>query len=178
LKKKKFSLKSANKAIVAVGFTLLICASALLFFMTEEKSTTSVFNKNENTFGSVEFVVVDGFSEEPLKQAKVVIIETGEIYYTDEFGKTPKVLVPIIRDRRYDKIIPKPWGEISVIIYKEEYLEYALFYLQVFEGETREGIKILMFKQEDASSANPFSIIEGPNRLWVNELINIYQKVE
>lgn len=178
MNKKKPRIKKASKMFVAVGFALLLCASGFLFFLAEERSVVSVFNKNNISYGSVEFVVVDGFSETPLSQAKVVIVDTGEIYYTDEFGKTPKILVPIIRDKRYDKIMPKPWGEISVIIYKEEYLSYALFYLQVIEGQTRENVEILMFKEEDAMSANPFSIIEGPNRLWVNELIRKYQKKE
>ena len=74
-------------------------------------------------------------------------------------------------DKRYDKILPKPWGEISVIFYKEGYIDYALFYLQVLEGNTRENVEILMFENGKMQSDQPFSIIEGPNKIWVNEMI-------
>jgi len=167
---KKLNMKTINKTIAAIVFTALLISSAFIFSKIDQKNAVAVL-KNANSFGSVEFCVVDGFLNEPLCEVKVVIVETGEVYYTDEFGKTPKILVPIIRDKRYDKILPKPWGEISVIFYKEGYMDYALFYLQVLEGNTRENVEILMFENGKMQSDQPFSIIEGPNKIWVNEII-------
>jgi hypothetical protein len=83
--------------------------------------------------------------------------------------------VPVIRDTRYDAILEKPWGEISLIVYKDGFVPYALFYLQVLAGQTREGVKILLFEQGSTDSGEPFSIIEGPNRVWVNQLVKMYR---
>jgi hypothetical protein len=166
--------KKINSIIAISTFVVLLICSAFIFSKVNQNKAIAVLNKASN--GSVEFVVIDGFSKAPVSQAKVVIVETGEVYYTDEFGKTPKILVPIVRDQRFDQILPKPWGEISVIFFKNGYVDYALFYLQVLEGETREGVEILMFSQENVTSGQPFSIIEGPNKLWVNAIIKQFKK--
>jgi hypothetical protein len=104
-----------------------------------------------------------------------VILETGKKYSTDAGGSTGVIDVPVIRDTRFDNIIPKPWGEVSLIVYKDGFLPYALFYLQVADGQTRSGVKILLFEDNSTGSSEPFSIIEGPNRAWVNELVKRYQ---
>ena len=122
--------------------------------------------------------VVEGFTETPIEGAAVIIIETGEIYYTDETGNTDVIQVPFIRDTRYDDILSKPWGEVSLIVYKDGYVPYALFYLQVLENETRQGVKILLFSDDQTQSDEPFAIIEGPNRLWVDALIKMYRPTE
>jgi hypothetical protein len=69
----------------------------------------------------------------------------------------------------------KQWGEITLIVYKEGFVPYALFYLQVIGGQTREGVKILLFEEGQTESAQPFSIIEGPNRVWVDALVEMYR---
>ncbi len=172
---KKLKLKTINKSIAIFVFTLLLISSAFIFSKIEQKNAIAVL-KNSDNFGSVEFVTKDGYTNAALSQTKIVIVETGEVYYTDENGKTPKIIVPIIRDKRYDKILAKPWGEISVIFYKDGYLDYALFYLQVLEGNTRENVEILMFESDKVNSDQPFSIIEGPNKIWVNEMITKYKR--
>ena len=83
--------------------------------------------------------------------------------------------MPVIRDKRYDAILEKPWGEVTLIIYKEGFVPYALFYLQVIGGQTREGVKILLFEQGGTESNEPFSIIEGPSRAWVDALVEMYR---
>ena len=123
----------------------------------------------------VQFQVVDGFKEIPLKDATVVVLDTNKSYQTDEEGLTPVIEVPVISDSRFDRILQKPWGEINAIIYRKDYIPYALFYLQVFKDKTRKGVKILLFKEGEVTSKEPFSIIEGPNRLWVDQLIKQYQ---
>jgi hypothetical protein len=125
--------------------------------------------------GKVQFQVVEGFTETPLEGATVVILDTDKSYQTDAQGFSPVIEVPIITDDRFNKILQKPWGEINAIIYKKDYIPYALFYLQVFKDKTRKGVKILLFKEGEVASSEPFSIIEGPNRLWVEQLIKEHQ---
>lgn len=128
--------------------------------------------------GKVQFLVVDGFTEKPLEDATVVVLDTNKQYKTDKEGLTAAIEVPIVEDRRFNTIMPKTWGEINVVIYRQGYIPYALFYLEVFPDKTRKGVKILLFKEGEVSSSEPFSIIEGPNRIWVKEIIEKYRPKE
>lgn len=170
----KFIGKRNLFAAIGVSVALLVGAIILVVSITGQASSP-VFSFGSSGEARLSVHVVEGYSETPIKDASVVIVETGEVYCTDENGHTQIIEVPAMRDTRYDDILQKPWGEITLIIYKEGFLPYALFYLQVLDGETREGVKILLFEQGVTSSEEPFSIIEGPNRIWVDELIKMYQ---
>lgn len=65
----------------------------------------------------------------------------------------------------------KPWGEISLVVYKNGYVPYALFYLQIMSDTTRKGPQILMFQKGDTELDEPISIIEGPSKMWVDAII-------
>jgi hypothetical protein len=142
-------------------------------FLSGGDSITAM-SLNSSSGAKLTLKVVEGYTETPITGAKVVILETGKVYETDENGDTDVIDVPVIRDTRFDGLIPKPWGEVSLIVYKDGFLPYALFYLQVIGGETRKGVKILLFENNSTGSSEPFSIIEGPNRLWVDELVKKY----
>lgn len=172
--------KNRKQLIAAAAISLLLLAGAVVLFTAllnpDTQSVFSLGKKGNSAKFSVK--VVEGYSESPIEGASVVVVDTGDVYTTDENGMTQEIEVPFVRDTRYDKIIPKPWGEVSIIIYKEGFLPYALFYLQVLEGETRQGVKILLFEKGISESSEPFSIIEGPNRLWVNELIDKFKPAD
>ncbi len=170
----RFNDRRSLFAAIGVSVLLLFGAVILLVSMTGQKNK-AVFSYGKEGTARLSVYVVEGYTETPIKDASVVVVETGEIYQTDEKGMTQVIKVPCKRDTRYDDILQKPWGEITLIIYKEGFLPYALFYLQVLDGQTREGVKILLFEEGSTSSQEPFSIIEGPNRIWVDELIKMYQ---
>lgn len=152
---------------------MLLASSILLTSIIPlNNDSLSVFASGSTA--TVSFSVVEGYTETPIPGAKVYIMETGEYYSTDEKGNTSEISVPVILDKRFDSAITKPWGEINLIVYKDEYTPYALFYLQVSSSIPRKNIKILMFKKDEVDSSEPFSIIEGPNKLWVNKLIEKY----
>ena len=165
---------------IAVSRCLLLCAGTLgfVFLQGNENPSLGVFSTASSKEGIFIPCVMDGRTGEPIEGAKVVIPETGETYTTGKDGKTQAIAVPITRDERFDKMIQKPWGEISVLVYKDGYVPYALFYLELLAGETREGPEILMFHESDVSSGEPFSIIEGPNRTWVKAMIEKYQPAQ
>jgi len=159
---------------VSVAVFLLAGAAILTVFMTEGGSIAAMsFGNTGNAKLTVN--VLEGYTNTPVEGAKVVILETNKTYATDKNGNTATIEVPVIRDSRFDDIIPKPWGEVSLIVYKDGFLPYALFYLQVVDGQTRKGVKILLFENNSAGNSEPFSIIEGPNRAWVDELVKMYQ---
>lgn len=166
---------------VAIIVCLLLLAGSLTLtynIAVSDPGILPVIARNTSQTAKVQFKVVEGFTEKALQDATVVVLDTNKSYKTDLEGLTPIIEVPVIHDTRFDSILSKPWGEISVIIYKKDFIPYALFYLQVFKEKTRKGVKILLFKKGEITSEEPFSIIEGPNRLWVEELIKKYQPKE
>jgi hypothetical protein len=173
-RKQPRSPKRNLAAAVAVSLLLLVGAVMMTVFLSGDNSIAAM---SFGTSGNAKFTVsvVEGYTDTPIADAKVVVLETGKSYATDANGNTEAIDVPVIRDTRFDKIIPKPWGEVSLIVYKDGFLPYALFYLQVMGGETRKGVKILLFENNSTGNSDPFSIIEGPNRLWVDELVKRYQ---
>jgi len=167
--------------IAAVFVCLLLLAGSLTLtynIAINDPGALPALARNIGGTAKVQFKVVEGFTEQALPDATVVVLDMDKSYKTDAEGLTPVVEVPVIHDGRFDGILSKPWGEISVIIYKKDFIPYALFYLQVFKDQTRKGVKILLFKEGEIASSEPFSIIEGPNRLWVDELIKKYQPKE
>ena len=169
-------LKNRRTLFAALGVSFTLLAGAILtgLLLSDGSGSVSAFSSATDTaYFSVK--VVEGYSDAPLSSAQVVVLGSNEVYTTDESGMTPVIAVPAARDTRYDDILPKPWAEVSMIIYKDGYIPYALFYLQVMEGETREGVKILLFEEGAADSSEPFSIIEGPNRAWVDALVEKYR---
>jgi hypothetical protein len=125
--------------------------------------------------GSIIIFVEDGPSQKPLRNACVVIPETGGQYYTDENGKTETIRAPIREDSDYSGILPKPWGEITLLVYKQGYVDCAIFHVNIYENQTRNGPTVLLFPVTPDVGDQPFTLTEAPNRLWVNELLGKYR---
>lgn len=167
---------SRRSLAAAIGVSVLLLAGAVMMtVLLSDGGSIAAMSLGSTGAAKLTVNVLEGYDEAPITGAKVVILETGKVYETDENGNTEIIEVPVIRDTRFDGIIPKPWGEVSLIVYKEGFLPYALFYLQVVGGETRKGVKILLFEDNSTGNPEPFSIIEGPNRAWVDELVKMYQ---
>jgi hypothetical protein len=167
--------KDRHTLAAAAGICLLLLIGAVVLAFTLAPSSVSVFSTASADTAKLTVRVLEGYTESPIANASVVVLETGKVYQTDNKGMTEIINVPVIRDNRYDAILEKPWGEVTLIIYKEGFVPYALFYLQVIGGQTREGVKILLFEQGDTESNEPFSIIEGPSRAWVDTLVEMYR---
>lgn len=118
--------------------------------------------------------VIDAHTEAPLEHAQVVVLETGKTYQTDATGHTPPIRVATSSDAHFQNILPKPWSEVSLIAYCDGYTPYAVFYLQVYPGQTRNGPNLYLFS-DSGENAPPLSIIEGPDDAWVQELVRKYK---
>jgi hypothetical protein len=168
-------MKNRRTLLAALGVSFTLLAGAILtgLLISDGASIAAFSTADDTAYLSVK--VVEGYTEAPLSDVQVVVVETDQVYTTGRDGMTDVIAVPAARDTRYDGILPKPWAEVSLIIYKDGYIPYALFYLQVMAGQTREGVKILLFEEGAPGSSEPFSIIEGPNRVWVDELVEKYR---
>ena len=125
--------------------------------------------------GSLQIKVVDGFSDLPLLGATVVVPEADAQHITDENGQTPAIIVPIENDPRFNTLLSQPWGQATIMVYKEGYIPYALFYTAVWENQMRQGPTIYLFPEGATEGNEPFIVVEGPQRLWVQELLEKYQ---
>ena len=144
---------------------LLICSILVLVGCKKEE--------NNNVFGQVNVTVLDGFSGMPVEQVKIVIPEGEQVAYTDSSGKCSIKNVPIIFDNRYP--IKQGYGTFSLLGYKEGYNDYALFFAQLKEEETR-NIKIYMFLSDAPfSQGTPLSTIESPEKDWVIEILDKFR---
>jgi hypothetical protein len=153
-------------ALAALALTLLI----LCFSLPGEETPASAAPS-----GFLQLRVLDGATEEPLAGATVVIPETGAASVTDENGLTEKFAVPIEPPAAYQAFAPASWGEVTVLVYKEGYADYALFHVEVWENQLRSGPNVYLFAQSPSDYQQPFSIVEGPPRLWVNGLLDQFR---
>lgn len=127
------------------------------------------------TEGKIKIEVVDGFTDTPICGATVVIPEINQSFITDENGLTPLITVPVKIDSRFNQILPQDWGGLSVLVYCDGYTDYALFYTHIKEGEERDAVRIYLFEDGSTGSSQPFSIIEGPERQWVQKMLDKYR---
>ena len=164
-------LFSAVLAVALAAGAAYFGKSALPAEQTEE--VRAVFSAQRS--GSISPVVLDAKTQAPISGATICIPETGKTYQTDENGTAGAISIPILRDTRYDKMLPKDWGEITLLVYKEGYAPYALFYLRIREKEARIGPTIYLYTTESFGLETPFSIIENPEDAWAAELIKKYR---
>ena len=148
--------------LAAVAALLIITGSCIIFAATI---------KHDLPTGSIQICVCDGFTEEPIANARVVIPETGDELYTDSNGLTNPLEVPYLTDEHYKHISPQDYGRITVIVYADGYIPYAIFFVHVHKNENR-LINTWLF--EDDGTSDPFVIIESPDTKWANELIRSY----
>ena len=166
-----------NKRIILIKSCTLLFVAAIIAlgsyggYSILHQSAVSTASQPYPHTGSLQLEVLDGMTQHPLEDVIIVIPETGEKYTTNAEGKTPVIQVPIIENETYRDILAQPWGEITVLAYKDGYIPYALFHTQIWENEARQGPQLLLFPQDSSDSDQPFSIVEGPQRIWVNDLI-------
>lgn len=135
-------------------------------------------NIGTTSHGFVQPFVVDGFTEDPIAGAQVVVPELNMYFPTGKDGMTAPIKVPVRADSNFERINPKTWGEITLIVYKENYIEYVLLNAQVSENEVRKGPMILLFPISVGGRNQPFALIESPHDEWVSDLVDKYRKDE
>lgn len=155
-------------AVAVVGFALY----GLTILPVE---SLPIFDPQEDPWGNLIINAQDGLSKEPLSGVTVVIPETGQRYVTDDNGQTGVITVPIVADAAYSAILPQTWGEITILAYKDGYADYAVFHVHVWENQTRYGPTLMMFSSDQDATGQPFTLTEGPHRLWVQQLLNQFR---
>lgn len=152
-------------SVIIITFTLLS-----VNYLRKNNTTASIPNSGEN--GLISFCILNGPDDVPLKGAKVVIPEANVAVLTSVNGCTPVIPVPILYNSNFDNINKQPWGEISVLVYKKGYADFAMFHVQVRANKPRGPVELLLFPKNDNTV---FSLVEGPPNDWVKDILNKYR---
>lgn len=149
-------------------FWLLLAAAAVavLWLMLS--------GRNGGATGTLCPMVVDGRTEQPLSGCTIIVPETGFTTTTGEDGCVEPFELKVVRVEAVNGMDQQQWGEVTLLIYKDGYIPYALFHTQVWEGVDRNGPKIYLFPDDGTTQGQAYSVIEGPDRAWVNALVEKY----
>ncbi len=166
-------MKPSTEKVLLLIPTLLLLFAIVAFSLP--KNVLETLSGSIAPTGSIIVFVEDGNTKKPLKNACVTIPETGSVFRTDENGKTNTIRVPIVEDSEYKDILRKPWGEITLLVYQQGYVDCAIFHVSVWENQTRNGPTVLLFPIAAGDSNQPFALTEGPQRLWVDQLLDQFR---
>ena len=166
-------MKPSTEKVLLLIPTLLFLFAIVAFLLPQNVLET--LSGSIAPTGSIIVFVEDGNTKKPLKNACVAIPETGSVFRTDENGKTNSIRVPIVEDSEYKDILRKPWGEITLLVYQQGYVDCAIFHVSVWENQTRNGPTVLLFPIAAGESNQPFTLTEGPQRLWVDQLLDQFR---
>lgn len=158
-----------KKILISLIIILALLISANLF------STAMLLFAKPVPTAKIRLNICDISDNKPVGGACVYIAETGKYFDTDNSGNTPVIEVPIMSDSRYDNICKRSFGDITVLVYKDGYIDYALFNLNVRENEERLNLKIYMYKK-GTSNQDHITIVETPDNHWIQSLIDKYRK--
>lgn len=153
--------------LLACALTNLITVIILITYYQDK--TVSITTEQ----AYLKVTVLDINTRQPIKDATVCIPETNEYYLTDQFGRTPTISVPYIKNSQYDNINERNWGDITVLVYKQGYVDYLVFYIMVQKDKTRH-ITITLAPYTEGSY--PYIIIESPDDQWAKDIIQKYKK--
>ena len=163
---KKRADPSRKKTLCWLLLALLAILAVVFLFAGKQQG-------GEKVQGSLIVEVVDGRTEEPLSGCSVFVLENRAYYATGADGRTQEIMVSAPRTEDYDGLLAQPWGEATLIVYREGYIPYALFGAQVTANECREGPRIYLFEDDGSTQGRACSVIEGPQRDWVDQLVRL-----
>jgi hypothetical protein len=117
--------------------------------------------------------IIDLKTREPLENATVCILETKQYYTTDKYGNTPTIQAPYLKNSNFDDVLERPWGDITILAYKDGYVDYLVFYIMVQKNKTR---YLTLTLAPHSVGSEPYLIIESPDDDWAKEIIKRYKK--
>lgn len=162
--------KSRFKLVINIFFCCLITCVATILIMNEIYSKPAI---SYNDYGYLKIRVINLITREPITDATVCIVESGQYYTTDKNGYTPTIKAPYLVNHNFDDVLERPWGDITILVYKEGYVDYLVFYIMLQKDTTR-SLTITLHPYE--AGAEPYLLIESPNDEWAKEIIKKYKK--
>lgn len=120
-------------------------------------------------YGHIDAAVVDAYTMEPIEGAILVFPDCGKQAITDKAGRAQVFGLPIHKHEQQNRLLPQPYGECTILVYREGYIPYALFYVQLQPGRIRSGPTIFLFRYYEGAPP-AITIVEAPTDEWAWEL--------
>ena len=163
---------------VSVIFLILLNIFSLCFlcFNMGQFIQSKQINTVPYQSGRIQIEVLDDLSGKAVDGASVCIIETRHYEKTDKYGKTSYIEVPIIKNSNFDLSLERPYGEFTILVYKDGYADNISFYNLIRPNTTKVGIKIRLrtiINQEDTATT---ITVNPPDTYWSDALIKLYKK--
>ncbi len=161
--------------ILTLAF-LNLASLCLLFYRFGTINKIKQTNAQTNQSGKIQIEVIDDMSGKPVDGATICIIETRHYETTNKHGKTEFIDVPIIRNQNFDLSLERPYGEFTILVYKDGYADNLSFYNFIKPETTRIGIKIRLRNIINPDDAEPTITVNSPDITWSKALIKLYKK--
>ena len=161
---------AASSFIVLAGSAVILASSAV----TEKYAAASeVFSQDIAAPAVICPTIISGETGLPVKNAQIVIPEADKTYITDENGSAGELIMPVNPDIRYNSILEKPWGEVTLLVYADGYTPCAICNYMVSCGVSRSGPTVMLYEKDGSESA--YLLSESPDREWINALVEKYR---
>ncbi len=147
----------------AVALSALLFAARALFVLPDVADAAA----------TIDVCVLDGRTDQPLKNAVVVIPELDRSFAVGRDGNTGRIDVDLAKTEPASKTLGESWREVTLLVYCEGYYPVALFHTPVWENRNRSGPTIYLFA-DDGSMREPFTLIESPPDDWARALLERY----
>lgn len=164
--------KLKKAALVVLIASLIVNIVAFTVVLPAE----TAFGDDQQGFAMLKIYVYDGVSNRPLENATVCIPEVNGYYHTGADGSTVLISVPTLRNTNFDDVHMRSWGEVTLLVYREGYIDFILFYLMVQADKTRIGPNIALYPTATPDDNILHSLIESPENSWAEEIRDKYKK--
>ena len=164
--------------LIALDFIIFWAFCHFLIKKIISYKNHQITNQIINTTSTAKVIiqVIDEFSNKPIDNATVCILETKHYENTNKHGLTNSIEVPIIRNSNFDLHLKRTWGELTILVYKNGYYDNISFYNNVYPNSTRVGLTIKLREIIYPEENNTIITTELPNKQWCETLIKLYKK--
>ena len=161
------------KRTATLIITGIVIVCILIFCILTVKNIIFL-KKSEKT--SLQVRVRDGFSAVPVQNARVVVVQSGEVLLTDASGTTQGFYLdeqPHAFANLPVRIRPR-WQEVTVLIYHADYVDTVIFHAPVYPHEEN-IIEAEIFKENDLPGEQVVISCRYPEDGWLQTLLDFYR---
>lgn len=125
-----------RQSLYIILAAILVSAVAFLAALTDN---------NDRFYGHISVYVVDAYTLAPMKNAKIVLPESGIEASCDSRGVALISSIPVDMDSPFIRLTGASYGEITMIVYAEGYLPCVWLKVHIYPSRIRNGPTIYMF---------------------------------
>lgn len=123
-------------------------------------------------YGEIRILVVDGKTNEPIENANICVLECERYFKTSALGYSPKM--PVETEDHTD-MPPFSRAKVTLLVYKEGYLDTLVFGVEVFDGICRLGPTVRLF-QKTALDGGIKMQYDFPDEKLLSSIVEKYKK--